>query len=94
MKRIYKYELNNMAFSEPQIIEMPWCAKIVNIVKKVDGVFLYALIDTELGYDCPRKFRIYGTGWDIREEKVKYINSFLIGDYEIYHVVEVLDKDE
>lgn len=91
MKTIYKYTLSNEACIRPQVVEMPWVCEIINVVKKSDGVFLYALVETETGTDCRRKFRVYGTGWQIKEENIKYINSFLIDDYEIYHVFEVLD---
>jgi hypothetical protein len=89
MKTIYKYRLN--LSSEPQEINMPWVSEVVNVVAKADGLFLYALVEPDSSNDFTRKFCVYGTGWDIQEENVKYINSFLVGNYEIYHVFEVLD---
>lgn len=90
MKTIYKYPIK-MTDAE-QIIEMPKGSDSVTFVNKIDGIFLYAVVDTTATETEKRKFFVCGTGWPIRCDAYKYIGSILLTEYEIYHLIEAIDE--
>lgn len=90
MKTIYKYPIK-MTDAE-QIIKMPKGSDVVTFVNKIDGIFLYAVVDTDATEMEKRKFFVCGTGWPIRCDAYKYIGSILLTEYEIYHLIEAIDE--
>lgn len=89
MKTIYKYPIKMTGVE--QIIELPKGSEVVNFVKKIDGIFLYAIVDLNEQTTENRKFVVCGTGWPIRCENYKFIGSILLTEYEIYHLLEVVE---
>lgn len=90
MKTIYKYPIKMT--DEEQIIEMPKGSDVVNFVIKIDGTFLYAVVDTSVTETEKRKFFVCGTGWPIRCDAYKYIGAILLTEYEIYHLIEAVGE--
>lgn len=90
MKTIYKYSIKMT--DEEQIIEMPKGSDVVTFVNKIDGIFLYAVVDTDTTETEKRKFFVCGTGWPIRCDAYEYIGSILLTEYEIYHLIEAIDE--
>ena len=90
MKTIYKYPVEMT--SAEQIIELPKGSEVVSFVKKIDGIFLYAIVDASEQETENRKFVVCGTGWPIKGENYKFIGSILLTEYEIYHLLEVIDN--
>ena len=92
MKTIYKYPIR-MARGV-QEIELPKGSDVVNFVIKIDGMFLYAIVDPMEEEQEIRKFVVYGTGWDINYSNYKYIGAVLLTEYEIYHLLEITEEGE
>ena len=90
MKTIYKYPIEMT--SAEQILELPKGCEVANFIKKIDGIFLYAIVDIGEKETEKRKFVVCGTGWPIKCENYKFIGSILLTEYEIYHLLEVIDN--
>jgi hypothetical protein len=86
MKTIWKFQFE---VDDNVSIEMPIDAEILTVDTQHEIPCLWALVDSEKD-TIKRKFRIYGTGHPIVEnKKEKYIGTFQLykGDL-IYHLFE------
>ncbi len=91
VRRVYKYT----AYANDTItFLLPPDAEILRVdVQDEQGIIcLWALVDSNVEPNTPRKIRIAGTGHDIREEKfLKYINTFTVYEGKLwFHAFEIL----
>lgn len=87
MKTIWKYQLERIGETS---ISMPKGAEILNIGIQGNWLCLWALVDTEAEKES-RCFMVYGTGWEIDNIELSYIDTFIteIGFF-VWHFFEVL----
>jgi hypothetical protein len=82
MKTIWKYEVKLM--DGPQKIDMP----IDAIIKKVEGGFFWAIVDTEKEME-ERIFFVHGTGHEITDRHCKYyVGTWFAGPF-VWHLFEL-----
>ncbi len=91
MKRVYKYTAE---ISEVIKFELPSNSQIlrIDVQDELSGnVCLWALVDIEIETKQIRKIRIAGTGHNIEQNKVSYINTFTVhNDTLWFHAFEIL----
>lgn len=92
MKRVYKYEGTMGDWVQ---FELPEGAEILHINIQKDSVdapvCLWALIDIDIKTVTPRVVRIAGTGHNIVDADLKYINTFTVMNNRLwFHAFEVL----
>lgn len=85
MKSIWKFPLGQ---STHPILTMPEGAEILSVQAQRDEPQLWALVDP----DAPkvkRQFHVYGTGWDVEQENLRFISTVQMhrGTF-IFHVFE------
>ena len=84
--KIYKYKLDN-------IVELPSGAKILTVLAKTDGVFVYAQIPPNTdGTTQTHKLMIVPTGaeFECTDGAMNYINSVVVDNYYVFHIYEVI----
>jgi hypothetical protein len=92
MKRIWKFCIKGVGDQiEDQIeIGMPEGAEILCVQSQGEGVFIWAIVDDNMGYER-RRFAVYGTGQEIDAITVeRYIGTFqLYGGKLVFHLFGV-----
>jgi len=68
-------------------IKMPVDAQILSVGKQGDGLCMWYLVDTD-GQDEYRRFIVYGTGHDIDERGLEYIDTVMMEEFLVFHVFE------
>ncbi len=86
--RVFKYSLN-------ETVELPVGSKIINLVRKEDGVFLYALVpsDVDILFDEKKethKFLVIPTGGIVNMQNARYVDTYILDNYYAFHVFEVI----
>lgn len=79
---VYKFPLSNVA-------RLPKGSTVISVEQKGDGVFLYAQVPLDEKEKELHFFHILATGDPFRAEGTRYIGSYMINHYYIYHVYEV-----
>lgn len=92
MRAVFKYSLAVVA---EQTLSLPADAKLLHVDQQSGDLQLWALIDPQLPQDRTtyRTIMIVGTGHmtDIPENRLKYINTFMINDgVFVFHAFEVM----
>jgi hypothetical protein len=90
MKVIYKYLISVSDFIN---IDLPKGAEILKIDVQNSQVCIWALVDKFAKETELRKFRTFGTGYDINDNtsNLKYINTiFLMNGSLVFHIFEDL----
>ena len=74
--RIYKYPLPSLVTNDITFhaLELPFSARILNVLMHDGRPVLYAFVDTEAPL-VRRYFGIYGIGWDIPPDPGQYIGT-------------------
>lgn len=80
MKTVYKYTTG--------IVNMPKGAIVRKAAMQDGQVQLWAEVDTDNPLE-QRHFVSYGTGWEIEEDNICYIDTVFDGIY-VWHVYEVV----
>ena len=86
MLQVYKYPIYDNA-----VIEMPMGAKIIHVdiqLSHESQISLWAIVDPKKETE-KRNFVIYGTGWDLSEDKMNHIGTVMDGIF-VWHIFEVL----
>lgn len=87
MKRVYKYPLFACDYQD---IELPVGAKILCIKLQNGEPQLWALVDPNETSTVTVTIRCAGTGHDITDENVEYIDSVIMyGDKLVFHFFKV-----
>lgn len=89
MKQIWKYKLANL---ETQIIDMPAGAKILDVQIQNGTPAMWALVDPD-ATEPPRRFALYGTGWDMPDDPGEYVATFQMPNGLVFHVFDLAIKD-
>lgn len=71
------------------VVQLPKGSKVISVQSKEDGEFLYAQVPVGEKETETHFFRILATGDPFRPDGARYIGSFILADYYIYHVYEV-----
>ena len=80
MKTIYKYPTGS--------IQIPKGARVLTAGCQSGEFYIWAEVDTEAPLE-DRKFVVYGTGWEISEDKLSYVSTVFEHVF-VWHVYEVL----
>lgn len=85
MKTIYKYPVSS-SFE----LLLPEDAEILTVQLQDGEAQMWVLFDPyEPTY--PRKFEVFGTGWTIEEDELRYVATFQKGKF-VWHVFEVVNE--
>jgi hypothetical protein len=84
MRRVYKYDLPIEDFVE---LQLPTTAIILKIDTQNEEPKIWAWVNPDEPL-VTRKFRIAGTGHDINEPFIRYIETFFIRNL-VFHVFEL-----
>ena len=91
MLSVFKYPIfldDKCEVSMPEV-SMPEGAQILTVQTQQESPQLWALVDPDAKM-CIRKFRICGTGHNVEETNLLYINSFqLRGGSLVFHLFEI-----
>ena len=83
---VYKYPIKIDDIVE---LELPAGAEILHVESQNDNLFLWALVDPEKP-TLHRRIRIAGTGHTIKENIIRYINTFTLYEKALwFHVFEI-----
>jgi hypothetical protein len=86
--KVFKYEIKSDDSCE---IIMEAGAEILCVQTQNEHPFIWVLTEED-GPLEKRKFKLYGTGHDIYEEKFKYIGTFQLAKGSlVFHLFEVFD---
>lgn len=89
MRTVWKYEL---AIDDYIDVEIPKGAEILTFQIQSDKPCIWCLVDPNVEKET-RRFRLAGTGHDIKEDNLKYIGSCQVHEgVLIFHLFEILDK--
>ena len=84
MRTIYKYRLN----TNPQDLMPPKDACILKVQTQLNIPYMWMEVDTEKPVEL-RRFMVYETGEEIKEEHAKYIDTYQTDNFYMYHVYEM-----
>lgn len=86
MKKIYKYPVE---VADVQTILLPLGAQILTVQEQNGQPYIWAIVNPETDSE-PRRFRLYGTGYNIETDNVlKYIGTFqLLCGRLVFHLFE------
>lgn len=85
MKSIWKFSLGE---STHPILTMPVGAEILSVQTQRDEPQLWALVDPDAP-KAKRQFHVYGTGWDVEQENLRFIGTVQMrGGAFVFHVFE------
>jgi len=85
-RTIWKYSLD--IADGPQTIKMPAISDVLTAQMQGNTVTLWALVFPESGSDIITKtFYVFGTGWDVPDIPLRYINTVQVG-WMVFHVFE------
>lgn len=91
MKKVYKYPID---ITDLQSIKMPKDSEILSaqVQGKSEGLCIWALVDPNPEIKIEQRIiKIAGTGHDIRETDLKFIDTFQIFNGKgVFHVFEVI----
>ena len=86
MKTIFKYPISA---THECLIDLPKGAKIISLKVQRGIPCLWAIVDTDAEIE-KRKFMTYGTGHELPVNPGTFIGTFLVNDFFVYHVFEVI----
>ncbi|KGE14596.1 DUF7352 domain-containing protein [Sphingobacterium deserti] len=87
MKRVYKYTLKAL---ESQTLEMPAGALIRSIQIQDDRISLWAEIDPMINHVESVTILMFGTGWDIPDKHLEYIDTVQFLNGLVFHFYKLL----
>lgn len=79
---IWKYELTDMKTH----LTMPKDGVVLDVQWQGCQIVMWVLLDPQ-GEIATREFRIYGTGWECKEEPHNYITTLQCGEL-VWHIFE------
>jgi len=88
MRNVWKYKLTANDYID---VEMPKGAEVLTFQIQFDIPCIWCLVDPDAEKES-RRFRLAGTGHDIKEDNLKYIGSCQVHEGAlIFHLFEVED---
>lgn len=90
MKTIYKYPILLIDF---QTLLLPLGAEVINIINKLDGIYLYAIVDSNEKTMCSISIRIYPTGHSTIHDDYEYFTTIVLDDIFVWHIFIKIDED-
>jgi len=88
MRTVHKYPVK---LTDNFEIELPKGAQILTVQEQYDFPQLWALVNPNENKKQKRKFRLAGTGHQIKETNLEYINSFQLEDGSlVFHLFEII----
>ena len=87
-KQIFRYQIS---LGVDTLLSIPKGAKILRCADQYGKICLWSLVEIDKPLE-PRRFRIYGTGWDIvqKTENIEYIDTVLMaGGSLVWHIFEL-----
>lgn len=94
MKQIWKIPLpffSALTTFDIQTVSIPFGAEILKVAIQKGDIYLWVLVRPDRQPE-DRRFAIVGTGWDLKEESIVYIDTVFLGDF-VWHIHEVLGGD-
>lgn len=87
MRNVFKYKI---PVEDEFELKLPMLAKILTIQTQHGMPNIWVLVDTDNPMET-RKFKTFGTGHTIPDEKLDYVATYLIeNDALVFHVFEVM----
>jgi hypothetical protein len=87
MKTVYKYDLEPL--EDVVELQLPRYSQILKVDTQLQKPRLWALVETEQPLET-RKFRVAGTGHEIKEQNTAYIGTvFMHSGFLVFHVFEL-----
>ena len=87
MKVVYKYKIPIQDYIS---LSLPVNAKIIKFDSQNNDPYIWVLVTLEKELE-ERKFRLAGTGHDIRENNLKYIDTTIMHDGQlVWHLFEIV----
>jgi hypothetical protein len=88
MKTIWKYAVPVQDEFE---IEMPMGSQVLSVQTQGSVPRIWVLVNPEEKAKLTRRFRVVGTGHEIEEEHIEFIDTFQVnGGQYIFHVFEIM----
>jgi hypothetical protein len=84
MRRVYKYPVPDIG--TVFTVNMPAGAQVVNFETQGEQMCFWAVVDPSARAK-PREFTVFGTGWDIEDDRWRYVASLQDPPY-VWHLFE------
>lgn len=84
MRRVYKYPVPDIGVVFT--VHMPKGARVVNFETQGEAMCFWAVVDPSARME-PRELTVFGTGWDIEDERWQYVASLQDAPY-VWHLFE------